>query len=328
MTKSHPLCSRLLACSLVALSACGGSSQSQSTGDITAGRARLTVQIVDAPTPKYSEVVVTISKITAHSTSAGWVTISDTPATLDLLKLKDVGFVFGKVELAPDKITQIRLFTDPIGPHYVTLADGSKVDLKVPSGPQSGIKVTGPVDLEACAETTLTLDFIPEKSIQVHPTGGGELWILRPVIKAKKVVTSAVGCAEPTDAGGTDGDGDIDVVDPPALPDNSQPAGSPCTLSSDCMSGFCGDSICGVGAPGTPCASASDCASGLCVDGACGIGPAVGAGQPCINSAACLSGVCTSGTCEPGSQGTPCLLTEDCGTLLICEAGTCMAPLN
>ncbi|HEY3452907.1 MAG TPA: DUF4382 domain-containing protein [Myxococcales bacterium] len=321
MTKNHPLCSRLLACSLLVVAAC---SQTPQTNGVptAASHARLAVEIVDAPAPKYSEVVVTIAKITAHSTSAGWVTISDTPATLDLLKLKDVGFVFGKVELAPDKITQIRLYTDPLGPHFVTLPDGSHVDLKVPSGPQSGIKVTGPVDLAACEETTLTLDFDPAKSISVHPTGNGDLWILRPVIKAKKIVSSAVGCATP------DVDGGTDVIDPPALPDGSLPTGSPCTVSSDCLSGFCGDSICGVGAPGTPCLTAADCASAICAEGVCGIGPAVGAGQPCTDSAACLSGVCTSGACEAGAQGTPCLLTEDCLAGLTCLTGTCSPQLN
>ncbi len=317
MRKYQPLCPRLLACSLLVVAACSASSQS--TGDIAPGRARLSVEIVDAPAAKYSEVVVTVSKITAHSTTAGWVTISDTPATLDLLKLKDVGFVFGKVELAPDKITQIRLYTDPIGPHYVTLPDGSHVDLTVPSGTQSGIKVTGPIDLAACAETTLTLDFDPAKSIQVHPTGNGDLWILRPVIKAKKIVTSTVGCAEPSDAG-------IDA--PPALPDTGLPAGSACTVSSECLSGFCGDSICGPGAAGTPCLTAPDCASGICAEGVCGIGPALGAGQPCIDGTGCLSGVCTNGTCETGGQGTPCLLAEDCGTGLTCTAGTCSPSVN
>jgi hypothetical protein len=167
------------------------------------GAGALTVQIVDAPTPKYEEVVVTITRITAHSPVDGWVVISDAPATLDLLKLKDVGFVFGKADLSPGRITQLRLYTDPAGPQYVTLADGSRVDLKVPSGPQSGIKIKAQLDLAACEETTITLDFMPQKSIHVHPTGDGDLWILRPVIKTKGVVASAIGCETRTPATAT-----------------------------------------------------------------------------------------------------------------------------
>ncbi len=385
MTKRHPLCPRLLACALLMLPACTGSSRPQpqppSAGDIAAGRARLTVQIVDAPTPKYEEVVVTITRITAHSTVDGWVVISDAPATLDLLKLKDVGFVFGKADLSPGRITQLRLYTDPAGPQYVTLADGSRVDLKVPSGPQSGIKIKAQLDLAACEETTITLDFMPQKSIHVHPTGDGDLWILRPVIKTKGVVASAIGCETP-DPGDGDGEPTADP-DPGSDPDGDLPTGSPCTqgteclsefcdngscgpgqdgapcisgadcasgtclaascvpapavgrppgadctASIECLSGTCDDGTCGLGGPGAPCLSAGDCASATCTDGTCGNGPAVGAGQPCTTGTGCLSGLCTGDVCEAGGQGTPCLVLEDCGFGLTCDAGYCVPVIN
>src|SRR4051812_8427388 len=37
--------------------------------------------------PKVKEIIVTIAKVTAHSTSAGWQTLSTTQVTVDVLKL-------------------------------------------------------------------------------------------------------------------------------------------------------------------------------------------------------------------------------------------------
>lgn len=307
-----------LALAIVA-AGCGGS-KTNPTGQ---GQARLTVDLVDAPAA-YRSVVVTVSKIAAHSSAAGWFTISDVPATIDLLTLKDTSFRFGTIETGAGKITQLRLYTDPDGPQFVTLEDGTQVELKVPSGPQSGIKIVGPFDLEACVETTITLDFDPAKSISVHPTEAGDVWILRPVIKAKKIVALSVGCLSDAPDAATD-PGDA------GTPDGFQEGlpGSACASPQACLSGVCSDGLCAKGGPGVPCQAPADCLSDTCeADGTCGNGNAVGTGSACTLPADCLSGVCADGLCDLGGQGAPCLAATDCAMNLVCRLGFCAPQVN
>lgn len=298
-----------------------------STGSVPTalGTGRLAIQIVDAPTHAYQEVVVTISKVTAHSAEAGWVTISDVPATMDLLKLQSTGLLFGKGTIPPGTVTQLRLYTDPAGPQYVTLPDGSHVDLKVPSGPQSGIKIHGPFKVSACEETTITLDFDPETSVFAHAARGGDLWLLRPVIRAKGIEVAQVGCeAEPA---GEDASVAAPAADAGAPAATNLATGSPCSQNGECLSELC-VGFCAPGGPGAPCQAGTDCVSGVCLpSGDCGTGVAVVANGPCVANSDCLSNVCTSGLCEPGSQGAPCVVDADCLSVLTCHAGNCSPPV-
>ncbi|MHB8874459.1 MAG: DUF4382 domain-containing protein [Myxococcaceae bacterium] len=290
-----------------------------------AGYGRLQVELVDAPNPQVKEINVTISKVTAHSSSAGWVAIySGAPITVDLLKLKTHALQLGFANLPAGRVTQIRLHTLEGGVQEVVLPDGSHVALKVPSGTKSGIKVKGPFELSACTASTVTLDFDGHKSIWVHPTGQGDEWILRPVIHAKRVQTQAAPCSgpdagAPTDSGGTDGG------EPPFL----DGGGAPCQLSTECLSGVCTAGICAVGAAGSPCRSAADCAGNVCTaDGICGPGSAGGTGTPCAVNTDCLSGTCTAGVCATGTQGNPCISAADCGEGFTCDTGSCSPIIN
>ncbi len=310
-----------LACLALSLAlACGGSE-----GLIPAGKARLALELVDAPTHNLKQINVTVAKVTAHSVEAGWVTIYQGQQTIDLLKLKEYALQLGFKDLPPGKVTQIRLILDAAATNHVVLPSGQKVPLKVPSGIESGIKIRGPFGLKACNTTTVTLDFDGPKSIWVHPTGQEELWILRPVIHARRVSTNSTSCAPPDGSGGGSGSPTLPPEGPggvgtgggsgsgsgggsgSGLPGGIlEGAGGACTTGTSCLSGVCNNGVCGQGGPGVPCRNPTDCASGQCQsDGTCGAGAAGGAGSACTVGSQCLSNACVNGFCEAGSQGAP-----------------------
>jgi hypothetical protein len=308
------------------------------------------------------EIIVTIDKTTTHSNTAGWVGLSKTNVKIDLLKLAQFAEPLGLTRLPAGKITQLRLYVKEGGEQYVTLNDGKRVDLKVPSGIQSGIKLKGDFDLVACGVTDLNIKFDGKKSIWVHPTGQGDLWILRPVVRLDSMQSKKAEC--PTDgtggSGGTDGYPDDDgagggtggsagtggaggsggsggstggtggsggIIETPG---GTTPggAGTACQSNTSCLSGECSGGKCAIGGADAPCNTSTDCASGTCTAGACAPGNAVGTGGSCSSNLNCLSGSCTMGQCDPGGQGKPCTSTKDCLSGYSCSAGSCQPGIN
>lgn len=336
---------RLYACcvslSLLAVSCTAPGSDAGKNAEnapLSAGSSRLKLELVDAPTHQVREINVTIRRVTAHSSATGWVEVfRGGPVTVDLLTLKTRVMDLGFRNLPAGKITQIRLYLEEGGPQNVVLPSGDVAPLKVPSGVQSGIKIHGPFELAACNTTTVQLDFDGHRSIWYHPTGNGGDWVLRPVIRTKKVTGQPTQCDASVDAGdlpssppgGSGGSGGPgtpvdDVVEGP---------GSPCNLGSQCLSGVCQAGVCAVGAQGTPCNVGVDCASGLCsADGSCSAPvtptPTLPSGAPCLTGSQCTSGVCTQNVCDPGLQGQPCQATADCSEGFVCNAASCEADIG
>ena len=276
------------------------------------------------------EIHVVVVKVTAHSTESGWTTVSDNTVAVDLLKLANSAQDLGLVNLPAGTVTQIRLYTAPTG-NYIVLPNGTRTDLKVPSGAQSGIKIIGPFDIHGCARDTVQLACDGPRSIEYHATGNGSEYILRPVIRADKTLESSLTCTGHPDAGGVTDAGTtvVDAGTPPPPPPPPPPSGpgTSCSAPSDCLSGDC-QSTCQPGAPGTPCTAATDCASQVCQsDGTCG-GPGGSPGTPCTANSQCLSGSCSAGSCQPGGPGTPCSTDNDCDSALGCIAGSCSVTLN
>jgi hypothetical protein len=178
-----------------AAAACSNATSSSSGAASWSGGA-MELRLVDAPADQVKEIVVTIRKVTAHSSTGGWVELSSQKATVDLLKLQNGTFAsLGVTALPGGRLTQIRLLVDEAGPNYVTTPDDVHHPLEVPSGTQSGIKLKLGVDLPDCPVGTLTLDFDGKKSIFTHPTGNGDLWILRPVVRLKAVTAQPGDCS-------------------------------------------------------------------------------------------------------------------------------------
>lgn len=274
------------------------------------------------------EVVVHLNRVTAHAASSGWVTLSDAPLEVDLLKLQEKSADLGVANLPQGKVTQLRLYVDSSADNHVVLSDGSSIPLKVPSGSQSGIKVKGPFELSSCEETQLTLELDVAHSVKVHSTGsgsGGE-YILRPVIRVAKQEQESVKCVAPSGSDG--GSSDDDQEEDDSWEDGG--AGSPCDSASDCYSGTCGDAhTCAAGTPGSSCHATADCSSGVCgEDGQCESSAAQPTGGTCESASQCNSGACVSGTCAVGGQGAPCQFYTDCDNGLTCDQGYCVPALN
>jgi len=87
-----------------------------------AGQGQLAISLVDAPNPAVDEIHVNISRVTAHSTSAGWVTVStfDPPLGVDLLKLTSAAAPLGFANLPPGTVTQVRLLVAADGNYVLT----------------------------------------------------------------------------------------------------------------------------------------------------------------------------------------------------------------
>ena len=361
-------CRRLLLGSLVPLLAfqLAGCSTKEEGETLEQGRSALTVSLTasNANTLKVrggtvSEVVVHLTKVTAHSVEAGWVTLSEKPLTVDLLKLQASASDLGVGNLPAGKVTQLRLYVDAAGDNHVVTAAGETVPLKVPSGSESGIKVKGPFNLDSCEASEIDLDFDVSNSVKVHPAQQGEIYLLRPVIRLKNHTHKPVTCTPATD-GGTVGDGSTDGGDDGSADggddgddgedadhgkghDKEKPwkgqCGHPCEDGDACFSGHCGGSdACEPGATGAPCEENSDCASASCgEDGQCAAPtPTPGTtppgsttpGDACSAPSECQSGSCEDGVCQTGGQGAPCQFYTQCDNGLTCTEGFCVPALN
>jgi hypothetical protein len=319
---------------------------------LASGLGEFALYLVDQPAPEATEIWVTITSVTAHVAGTGWVPLELTtnPFTIDLLKLADHAEALGFRTIPPGKVTQIRLLLAEEG-HHVTV-DGAPAPLKVPSGYQSGIKIIGNWDVTSCSRTAVTIDFDGNKSIWYHPTGQGEQWILRPVIRVRSSETTPITCppapGEPPPDGGSGGE-------TPVGPGGSCSATSACVEGLSCVEGICtgeggdpssgGDPAGGTGGEigdacspeaacaeslacvgGTclvpyvgACAASTECSTGSCVYGTCGPG---GVSASCGKGDECLSGVCDGGTCAAGTPSAPCAASSDC-TTGICTEGKC-----
>lgn len=155
----------VLTLSVLVLAALAGCTAKTSTG--TAG-----IAVTDAPSDDYSSVVVTFSKAAIHKADAGnesgWQTISNTTKNFDLVGLKKNNTVgnFGFGTVSAGRYTQIRIYVDNVV--GTKKSDGSKVTMTVPS---SVLKTSKSFEVKASGNTTLTLDFDLDKSINCNPNG-------------------------------------------------------------------------------------------------------------------------------------------------------------
>jgi hypothetical protein len=118
--------------------------------------------------------------------SEGWVTLSSTPATYDLIALRNGVFATIGTGLVPaGHYTQVRL---KLGAGSTVTVDGVDYPLFVPSGMQSGLKLIGSFDVPTNGTLDLALDFDAARSVVL--TGAGQ-YQLKPVVRIMPM--SAVG---------------------------------------------------------------------------------------------------------------------------------------
>lgn len=150
-----------------------------------AAQGQIRMTLVDAPAD-FEEVNIVVAGVEVHAagsdSTSGWITLSDTTATYDLLELTNgVNSVIGDKMLPVGKYTQIRLH---IGTGSNVVVDGVTYVLDISSA--TGLKLNHNFDIEEDELYLLTLDFDAAKS--VSPTNDGQ-YRLKPVIR---VVANAV----------------------------------------------------------------------------------------------------------------------------------------
>jgi hypothetical protein len=169
------------------LAACGSSSTSTSSGT-----AKMNVRLVDAPSPGYDEVNIDVRTVEIASDS-GWTTLGNPNKVVNLLALTD-----GVYETLVDGATlpaghygQMRLILGPNNTVKPTL--GTPQPLTVPSGQQSGVKLSVNFDVQAGTTADVFIDIDAHKSVFVHQAGASNKYILRPTVRAyDKLVTGSI----------------------------------------------------------------------------------------------------------------------------------------
>jgi hypothetical protein len=145
--------------------------------------------LIDSPSTLDS-VIICVSRVEVHSagtdsTEGNWTVINDSIRYFDLLLLQNgVSAVLGDTSLPAGRYTQIRLIVEDS--NYV-VDNGTKHQLTIPSGSQTGLKLNHSFEIEAGKLYELYLDFNVDKSINI--TGNGQ-YKLKPNIRVVPVVVS------------------------------------------------------------------------------------------------------------------------------------------
>jgi hypothetical protein len=185
---------------MLALHGCGDSSSPASTGTLSVG-------LTDAASSDYKAVYLTIKQVQVHFASSSedsWQTISTPNKTYNLLDL--VNGVMEQLSLSTLKsgtYTQMRLIIGDTAectqnllgqshPYANYVIDGSNQyhELKIPSGYETGIKLTHEFAILEGLTTEIILDFDVEKSIVRSGSGGS--WSLKPTIKVMGTINKAI----------------------------------------------------------------------------------------------------------------------------------------
>ena len=142
------------------------------------GTGRLVVAVTDAAASlqNIKAVNLTVDQIEVQGTSQGWVTVTETDQTVDLISLKNSNSweLLAQAEIEAGIYNQIRLDVSKV---VVVMTDGTQVTAQLPSGE---LKLVGKLVVESGQTSTIAIDFLLDKSL--HITGNGKV-ILTPVVK-------------------------------------------------------------------------------------------------------------------------------------------------
>lgn len=182
----------LLCLPLVMLAvSCGGGG-----GEGGGSTGTMNLSLTDASTPDYQAIYVTIKQVEVHRDGGSrWEVVSTPNKTYNLLELVNgVREELALATLATGHYTQMRLIlshthdnsinilsvTHPYANYFIDSSGGS-IELKVPSGFQTGIKIVKGFDINTNETTELILDFDAARSIV--KAGSSGKWLLKPTIK-------------------------------------------------------------------------------------------------------------------------------------------------
>jgi hypothetical protein len=171
----------LALCALLA--ACGGGGGSGSGGDVDsivsspgATKSSFTLRLTDAPVDDLAAVEMRFIEVRLRKTDGSWINFPlDSPITIDLLKLQGMitADLLADIPLGVGHYDEIRLLVDdaPMSSN-IKLFDGTFVELDVPSGRSSGLKIKGDFMIFKSQPTTLVVDFDLRRSIKALGNSG------------------------------------------------------------------------------------------------------------------------------------------------------------
>ena len=187
---------------------CGGGGGSSSGGGT---QGTLQVSLTDASTDAYQAIYVTVARVDVHlgdgdtEDESRWETVAEPNTTYNLLELVNgVRETLGIARLNAGHYTQMRLIigltpdsdlnlfsqAHPYANYVIDQDDDEIHELKVPSGPQTGLKIVNGFNINANRTTELILDFDAMRSVVKAGSSGN--YLLKPTIKVLTTVENAI----------------------------------------------------------------------------------------------------------------------------------------
>lgn len=185
MNRTLNLMTALLLCGYLAACGTDSSSSNQSGNTVASGSGpSFTLRVTDAPIDDAVSVVIEFIEVRLRDTDGNWTSHPlNPPRSIDLLQLQGTNtadLLVGKLADVGN-YDEIRLLVDgaPMA-NYIDLGT-SVVELKIPSGSSSGLKIKGDFTVLDNHNTSLVMDFDLRQSITM--AGNSGMYILKPVIR-------------------------------------------------------------------------------------------------------------------------------------------------
>jgi hypothetical protein len=176
-----------MAVALACLAACGGGG--------SAGDGRVTVSITDAPVDVAQEVWVKVTGVAFKPEGGAPEIVQNfSPRTLNLLQYQqgDVAVLLDDVPFTAGRYQWLRLIieSEPNVRDSYVMVDGAECELGVPSGAESGLKMTRGFSIPADGSLALTIDFDLRQSLRAPPGQGSgtsgactQGYLMRPTLR-------------------------------------------------------------------------------------------------------------------------------------------------
>lgn len=175
----------LVLISLLGLAACGGSDNEDTA---TEQSGSFSLALTDGPVDSANQVVVEFSGVSIKPAAGDVIEFMfNEPLQIDLLQLQGTAseFIITEETVPAGDYEWIRLHVnaehDSILDSFIELGDGSQLELRVPSGSETGLKLVQGFAVAADGHANFTIDFDLRKSITNPPGLPGAL--LKPALR-------------------------------------------------------------------------------------------------------------------------------------------------
>ena len=179
------LCGYLAACGTDTSSGVGGSGSGSGGDGLSGDGPGLTLRLTDAPFDNAVRVTVKFVEVRLKKKGGNeWVSIdlSSKPQPIDLLALQGskTAELLRDVKIPRADYDELRLIVDTATmANTIELSGGGIVELKIPSGGSSGLKIKGDFSVSATLPTSLVVDVDLRQSIKK----AGPNYIMNPVLR-------------------------------------------------------------------------------------------------------------------------------------------------